>query len=173
MNEDKSLSCTVKTTLHQREKLVDKIQFLIPSTYGDINLQDSIVLLKYIDQANVPHAEKLIMDEALYKEDFIRCVMDVDTNLTRFAGDIKICLSFLMLNGENGLHEEVMHSGESTISIVPLDDYFAFVSDDSLQVIDKVMVELEAKLKATNSILESCEKLHPDNDSDENSNDTT
>lgn len=171
MNDDKSLSCTVKTTIHQREKLVDKIQFLIPSTYGDINLQDSIVLLKYIDQGNIPHAEKLVTDEELYKEDFIRCVMNVDTNLTRFAGDIKICLSFLMLNGENGLHEEVMHSGETIISIVPLDDYFAFVSDDSLQVIDKVMVELEAKLKATNSILESCEKLHPN--SEENENDTT
>jgi hypothetical protein len=172
MNDDKSLSCTVKATIHQREKLVDKIQFLIPSTYGDINLQDSVILLKYIDQGNIPHAERLIMDEELYKEDFIRCVMDVDTNLTRFAGDIKICLSFLMLNGENGLHEEVMHSGETIISIVPLDDYFAFVPDDSLQVIDKVMVELEAKLKATNSILESCEKLHP-NDSEENDNDTT
>lgn len=172
MNEDKSLSCTIKTTLHQREKLVDKIQFLIPNIYGDINLQDSIVLLKYIDQGNIPHAEKLVMDKELYKEDFVRCVMDVDTNLTRFAGDIKICLSFLMLNDENGLHEEVMHSGEIIISIVPLDDYFAFVSDDSLQVIDKVMVELEAKLKATNSLLESCEKLHPDN-SDENNNDTT
>lgn len=172
MNEDKSLSCTVKTTLHQREKLVDKIQFLIPNTYGDINLQDSIILLKYLDQGNVPHAEKLIMDEELYKEDFIRCVMDVDTNLTRFSGDIKIYLSFLMLNGENGLHEEVMHSGEAIINIVPLDDYFTFVSDDSLQVIDKVMIELETKLKATNSILESCEKLHPNNN-DGNSNDIT
>lgn len=172
MNEDKSLSCTVKTTLHQREKLVDKIQFLIPNMYGDINLQESVVLLKYIDQGNIPHAEKLVMEEELYKEEFIRCIMDVDTNFTRFAGDVKICLSFLMLNGENGLHEEVMHSGETTISIVPLDDYFAFVSDDSLQVIDKVMVELEAKLKATNSILESCEKLHVDN-SEENDNDST
>lgn len=147
MNSDKSLITSVKTIIYQREKLVDKIQFLLPETYGDINIKDCIILLKYIDQGNIAHAEKLIIDDELYKEK-VRCIMDVDTDLTRFSGDIIIHLSFLNLNMENGLHEEVMHSGETTIHINPISDIYSFVSDESLEIIDKAMIELEAKTKA-------------------------
>ena len=38
MGQDKSLITTVKETIYRREKLVDKIQFLIPQKYNDINL---------------------------------------------------------------------------------------------------------------------------------------
>ena len=57
MNKNKELVTTVKTTLYQREKLIDKIQFLIPEMYNKLSLSDFTVILKYVDQANVPHAE--------------------------------------------------------------------------------------------------------------------
>lgn len=154
MNADKSLTKSVSATIYQREKLVDKIQFLLPQKYEDINIKECTILLKYIDPGNIAHAEKLIKDEQLYKER-IRCTMVIDTNLTRFAGDIKASLSFLKLNTENGLHEEVLHSGETIITISPLNDLFTFVGDDSLQVIDKAMLEIEAKLKAQDIIAET------------------
>ena len=38
MNDDKSLTATVVTTLYQREKLADKIQILIPQNYEELDL---------------------------------------------------------------------------------------------------------------------------------------
>lgn len=148
MKSDKSLCTSVKTTLYQREKLADKIQFLLPQMYdpGGINIRDCTVLLKYVDQGNVAHSEKLIMDDELYK-DKIRCTIDVGLDLTRFAGNIKCHLEFLKLNTDQGLYETVLSSGETIITINPLDDYFAFVADESLDVINRSQLELEAKLK--------------------------
>lgn len=147
MNKDKSLITTVKTTLYQREKLVDKIRFLFPQTYEDINLSDFIVVLKYLDQGNVAHSEVLVKEENLY-EDKLSYILPVDTKLTAFAGDITIRISFLALNTANGLHEEVLHTGETIITINPLKDIYSFVTDESLEIIDKAMLGLESKTKA-------------------------
>lgn len=162
MNADKSLTASVKTTLYQREKLVDKIQFLLPQKYEDFDIKDSVVLIKYVDQGNVSHAEKLKMDEELYK-DRIRCVLDVDTKLTKFAGDINIKLTFLKLNNENGLHEEVFHTGSIIITISPIKDIFAFVADESLEILDKAMLELETKTKALELISNTYDAEKADN----------
>lgn len=151
MNSDKSLVTSIKTVIYQREKSVDKIQFLLPKKYEEFELKDCIILLKYVDQGNVAQSIRLYPDEELYK-DRLRCVLDVDTKFTRFAGDIIAHLSFLKLNLENGLNEEVFHSGETTIHINPIKDIYTFVSDESLEIIDKAMLELEARTRAMDMI---------------------
>ena len=163
MNPDKSLTTTIRATLYQREKNANKIQFLLPQKCEEVDIKSCTILLKYIDQGNVAHADRLVMDTELYKDTLIRCVMDVDTNLTRFAGDISVNLSFLRLNPENGLHEEVLHSGKDIITINPLNDLYAFVGDDSLQIIDKVILELEAKQKAQDLIASTYDTEKADN----------
>lgn len=153
MNKDKSLTASIKTTLYQREKLVDKIQFLFPQKYEpkNINISDCTIVLKYTDQGNVAHAIELIPDDELYK-DRIRCEMDVDLNLTKFAGDIVIYIDFLKVNSDNGIYESVLTSGETTITIQSRKDLFAYCADESLDIINKTMLELKAKQEAQDLI---------------------
>ena len=127
MNDDKSLTATVVTTLYQREKLADKIQILIPPNYGELDLSEFTATLKYVDQANVPHAEILKKDAELYKE-HIRYVLPVDTELTQYAGDITIRLTFTKTDME-ARKVFVVHTGELVIKISPLKDYYYFVPD--------------------------------------------
>ena len=88
MQNDKTLVATSRTVLRQYESLVDKIQFILPQTYEGINLftGDYRIVLKYVDQSNVPHMVFLTKEEELYKENYIRCVLPVGIELTRFAG---------------------------------------------------------------------------------------
>lgn len=160
MNKDKELVTTVKTTLYQREKLVDKIQFLIPETYNDLTLSDFTVILKYVDQANVPHAEILIKDEDLYKNK-LRYTLPVDTNLTRFTGDVSVRLTFSKTDSETKT-QYVLHTGEAIISISPLSDFYNFVPDESLEFVDQLVGQLNAKLEATDKIAESYDKSKAD-----------
>ena len=160
MNKDKELVTTVKTTLYQREKLVDKIQFLIPETYNDLTLSDFTVILKYVDQANVPHAEILIKDEDLYKNK-LRYTLPVDTNLTRFTGDVSVRLTFSKTDSETKT-QYVLHTGEANISISPLSDFYNFVPDESLEFVDQLVGQLNAKLEATDKIAESYDKSKAD-----------
>lgn len=139
MNSDKSLTATVRTTLYQREKLADKIQFLIPETYGDMNLADCIAILKYTDIGNEMHSEPLAKDIDLYKGK-LRYILPIDTKLNRFAGNIVARISFLNLNGGDLAPQEILHTGETIITVNPVD-----VESSSVELTDKIYA-LEAKV---------------------------
>lgn len=162
MNSDKSLVCTIKTTLYQRDKLVDKLQILIPRTYEDINLSDFMAVLKYVDQGNEVHSEILIQDEELYKDSYLRYTLPIDTNLTRFAGDIKLCLTLNKVDMEE-MKEYSLNTGETTITIAPLSDYYSFISDKSLSVIDQKVNELNVKLEAIDKMATTYDETKADN----------
>ena len=166
MSTDKSLVTTVKTTLYQREKLADEIQFLFPQNYGNLNLSEFTATLKYLDQGNEAHAEILIPDEELYK-DMIRFVLPVDTNLNRFAGDITIRITLTKVDMDNKKNY-ILHTGETNISISPLSDYFQFVSDKSLEIIDQKIIELDTRIKAQEQISDSFDLTKADDLSYEN-----
>lgn len=161
MNDDKSLTATVVTTLYQREKLADKIQILIPPNYGELDLNEFTATLKYVDQANVPHAEILKKDAELYKE-HIRYVLPVDTELTQYAGDITIRLTFTKTDMEVK-KVFVVHTGELVIKISPLKDYYSFVPDESLEFVDQIVSDLQNKISALDKIADIYDKTKADN----------
>ena len=162
MRDDKSLRTTQKTTLYQREKLVDKIEFLFPSTYNELDLSDFTITLKYVDQGNVAHMEILTKDEELYKDYYIRCTLPVDTNLTQFSGDIIIRLTLSKVDLLTKT-QYVLHTNETTITILPLSDYYAFVTDETLEYIDQVVASLDTKIEALNKISEVYDSEKADN----------
>lgn len=162
MNSDKSLICTVKITLYQRDKLVDKLQILIPQAYGETDLSDFTAVLKYVDQGNEAHSEVLEKDEELYKESYLRYVLPVDTDLTRLAGDIKLSLTLNKVDMEE-MKEYSLNTGEITITISPLADCYAFISDSSLSAIDQKVNEINAKLEAVNKIAAIYDEAKADN----------
>lgn len=161
MNDDKSLTATVVTILYQREKLADKIQILIPPNYGELDLSEFTATLKYVDQANVPHAEILKKDAELYKE-HIRYVLPVDTELTQYAGDITIRLTFTKTDME-ARKVFVVHTGELVIKISPLKDYYSFVPDESLEFVDQIVSDLQNKISALDKIADIYDKTKADN----------
>lgn len=161
MNDDKSLTATVVTTLYQREKLADKIQILIPPNYGELDLNEFTATLKYVDQANVPHAEILKKDAELYRE-HIRYVLPVDTELTQYAGDITIRLTFTKTDMEVK-KVFVVHTGELVIKISPLKDYYSFVPDESLEFVDQIVSDLQNKISALDKIADIYDKTKADN----------
>lgn len=161
MNDDKSLTATVVTTLYQREKLADKIQILIPPNYGELDLSEFTATLKYVNQANVPHAEILKKDAELYKE-HIRYVLPVDTELTQYAGDIAIRLTFTKTDMEVR-KVFVVHTGELVIKISSLKDYYSFVPDESLEFVDQIVSDLQNKIEALDKVADIYDKTKADN----------
>lgn len=156
MNEDKELIQSKTATIYQKETNVDKIQFLFPQKYQDIDLSKCTAVMKYTDQGNEPHGEILELQEELYKER-LQYIYSVTTDFTRFAGDIEIYISFLGLNTDNGLSEEVMHTSKTIITIHPIDVFNSFVADSNLSPVDKLMLENKAMAQANQLKLEEIE----------------
>lgn len=161
MRDDKSLRATKKSTIYQRESLVDKVQILIPLKYEELDLTDFTAVLKYKDQKNVAHVEVLKKEESLYTE-YSKYVFPVDTNLTQFAGDITIRITLSKTDLQNK-KQYVLHTGEIIISILPLEDYYAFVTDESLEHIDQIIGNLDAKIEAVHKIAEIYDISKADN----------
>lgn len=167
MRNDKSLIATNRTTIYQREKLVDKLEFLIPYQYADLDIRDCMIVLKYVDQGNIAQSESLTKDDDLYKDNYVRCVLPVNTKITKFAGNLTLRLTFIKVN-ENSESDVVMHSGETTLTVNPLKDMYAHVTDESLEILDKQMIEMKAMLDAANALNEAIDKEKADDLSYEN-----
>ena len=164
MKEDKSLVATSRTILRQYESLVDKIQFIIPKMYGDLDFStgDYQIILKYVDQANIPHTVFLEKVEELYKENYINCILPVGIELTKFAGDITMYISVMDVNIEDETKAEVLHTNGITISITPLDDIYGFAPNESFQKMDQEILKLQAAIKANTILAEAIDQNKAD-----------
>lgn len=164
MRSDKSLICTVRQILYQRDKLVDKFKIIVPKKYDSTELDDFEVRMKYVDQSNEVHTEVLIKDKELSSKDdgFNYYILPIDTNLTRFAGEIKLHLTLSKVDMEE-IKEYSLNTGETTVTITPLSDYYKFVSDSSLSAIDQKIDELNVKLEAMDKIASTYDETKADN----------
>ena len=166
MDKYKQLNATIKTILYQRENLTEKIQFLIPEYYNEIDLKEYTAVLKYIDQSNISHAEILEKDDELYKGK-IRYILPINSELSKFSGDIIIRITFTRIDMDTQT-QYVLHTCETSITISPLKDYYTFVPDESLELVDQLVGNLEAKLGAIERIAEIYDKEKADNITYEN-----
>lgn len=167
MKNDKTLLQTKKIRIYQREKLVDKIKFLIPMYYNDMDLSVFTVLMQYIGEDGTVHMETLNrLTNGQGYEDYINDSGDathmiyqtsVDTKLTKFAGDIKIKLSlqYTDYSGQtisSDLDSEatdpqpvlyVLNTDTTIITVLPIADYYSVIPDESLSEINRKIAELE------------------------------
>lgn len=154
MNKDKTLTQTVREVLLQKEKLVDKLCFILPLQYGDIDLTDAVVTLEYTDPANVVHTELLVAEEEIYKETKLRYFMPVDTKLTKLAGDIELRLTIVKVDIST-LKQHVLHTFPTTLTVQPLKNLYEIIPDESLNVLDEKLLQLDAKIKAVEMMSEA------------------
>ena len=170
---DKSLIQTKKISIFQRENLVDRMNFLIPFLYEDMDMEPFQVTLQYLDVGGTVHAEKLIRlsDGQGGYEDYedvdgnkthMIYRLDVTSKLTLLSGDITIKLTMDYIDYEAQTesisdNEEapaptpihyVFNSDDTVITVKPIADYYSVVPDESLSYINNKIAELDAKQKA-------------------------
>ena len=144
MDKYKNLNTTVRTTLFQKESLVDKIQFLVPPTYDEIdNIADYNAVLKYVDPNGNFHSEVLACDEEMYKN-YLRYTLPVDTKLTSVAGNLTVRITFIDFS-DDAENPEIskLETNSTTIRINKPDGFNDFINAED---IDAYKAEI-AKLK--------------------------
>ena len=160
MKNDKTLVISVPSRLYQKEKVVDKITWYIPSTYQDIDLTSFTVTLYYTTQTNDAYTEILVSEES-DKEGFLMYKLPVDTKFTSSAGDLTMELSLTYLDEDTGT-QYVLHSSQLTITVEKWEDFYAFYPDESLSAIDAKILELQNETEKLKSIADELELTVPD-----------
>ena len=159
MNEDKDLIARHMPTIYQRESLVDELCFVFPETYHDISFVDATAVLKYTDAANVAHAE-MLKPESLY-ENKISFVLPIDTKITKFSGDVIFSITLTKIDLENN-KQYVLHTNDKTLKVLPKRNLYDFVPDESLEFVDQIVGDLNAKIQVLEKLADEFDKTKAD-----------
>lgn len=187
LKSDKALIQTKRISIFQRESLVDKIFFLIPLVYENMDMEPFNVTLQYIDVGGTVHAEKLnrLSDGQGGYEDYedadgnrthMIYTVDVTSKLTLLSGDItiKLTMDYIDYEGQttsNSDDEEapeptpvhhVFNSDTTILTVKAVADYYSVVPDESLSYINQKIAELDAKQKEIEATAEIYDKEKAD-----------
>lgn len=164
LTEKKGLLQTRRIRVHQRESLVDKLNFLIPISYEDYDLTSFNVMMEYIAPDLNVYSEVLKRNPEDYEDKdgnktHMIYGLDVNSKLTKLSGDVRILLSLTHMDYEAASDDpdaelipkaQVLKSDETILTVLPLRDYYSSVNDESLSTIDRKMLELDQKIQELN-----------------------
>ena len=174
INDDNTLTTSVRERIMQRSKLVDSLHFLCPQTYKELDMADFTVTLEYILPVSREYkTEELVKSDELYKE-MLEYKLSFDTDLTKEAGEIEVKLTFSKVDlDEDGNNiQYVRKISSTTITIVPIEAWCDIIPDKALDAIDQRIIKTDAQIKAlleANEItrLEKADNLVLDSDTKE------
>lgn len=136
------LITTQRERIMQRSKLVDKLHFLVPPNYDDLDMSATTVCMEY--RTPVGHeykSENLTMSKELYK-DYLEYVLPFDTKFTREPGELEVQLTFtcVIMDADGKVSQYVRKTSPTTITIVPIAAWADVIPDSALTPLDQRMI---------------------------------
>lgn len=149
VEDDNSLYGSNKEKIIQKEKLFNKIWFLVAPYYKGYDMSQCVATLRYVLPISKEFVtETLVLSDEKYNE-YLKYVLPVDTNLSKEWGDIELNLTFTMVDvDDNG---DIIHRVRKTtnhiLHITQLPDWDKFIPDASLAAIDQRIIMTQAQIK--------------------------
>lgn len=156
MNSDKTLQTTIHSNIYQGESNSDTLVFLVPKLYGNQNLAECDLLLRYILPSGYGKSEALEIDLEPYNADYYRYNLKFETKLTEIAGDIELWLTAVSISDNI-----VFKTGSAYLTILPAKDIADYLDPESRDQLDKLSAKvskLESE-KADNIFYDEKEKF--------------
>ena len=150
VNDDNTLTTSIRERIMQRSKLVDSLHFLVYPTYKGLDMTDFTVTMEYILPASKEYvSEVLVKSEELYKE-MLEYKLPFDTDLTKEAGEIEVKLTFskVDLDEDGNDIQYVRKISATSITIVPIESWCDIIPDKALDAIDQRIIKTDAQIKA-------------------------
>ena len=157
VNDDNTLTTSVRERIMQRSKLVDSLHFLVSPTYKELDMTDFTVTLEYVLPISKKYkVETLIKSDELYKER-LEYKLPFDTNLTREYGDIEIQLTFTKvdLDEEGKDIQYIRKTSTTSITIVPISAWSDVIPDEALTDLDQKILKTDAQIKELREMQEN------------------
>lgn len=157
VNNDNTLTTTVKERIMQRSKMVDNLHFLVDPTYKDFDMSDFTVNMEYILPISKEYKSEILeKEEALYKDKKLEYKLPFDTNLTKEHGNIEIQLTFVKTElDENGVGKQfVRKTSPTTVTIIPISAWSDIIPDEALNAVDQKLIQVDTMIKTLTENIE-------------------
>lgn len=150
VNSDNTLYGSCKERIMQREKLFNKLWFLVAPHYNGHDMSKCTVTMRYLLPISKEFVtETLVLSEEKY-EDHLKYVLPIDTNLTKEWGGINLNLTFTMLDiDDNGnIVQRVRKTDDYILNITQLPNWDAIIPDSALSALDQRIIKQDAQIRA-------------------------
>lgn len=150
VEDNNSLYGSHKEKIMQKEKLFNKLWFLVPPHYNGYDMSQCTLTLRYLLPISKEFkTETLILSEDKYEE-YLKYVLPIDTDLSKEWGDIELNLTFTLLDvDENGNPvQRVRKTDNHILRITQLPNWDAFVPDSALSALDQRILKQDAQIRA-------------------------
>ena len=150
VENDNTLYGSCKQKIIQREKLFNKLWFLVPPHYNGHDMSRCTVTMRYLLPISKEfRTETLILSSESYEE-YLKYVLPVDTNLTKEYGDVRLNLTFTMLDVDDDgkIIQRVRKTENGVLHITPIPDWDSMIPDASLAALDERILKQDAQIRA-------------------------
>ena len=155
INDDNTVTTTVKETLVERSNYVDKIQIVTSKLYREqIDMSDATLYMKYkLPVSNKIKLTQLTANDLEYETNYIQYLIPVDAALTAEAGDIEVSFSFLKLiaNDDGTYTSYIRKTTSGVIHITPLVQFDKYEPSELFTEIDQRLLVMEGMIKDLNA----------------------
>lgn len=165
VGDDNSLYGSCKEKIIQKEKLFNKIWFLVAQHYNGFDMSECTVTLRYLLPISREFkTETLILSEDKYKE-YLKYTLPIDTDLSKEHGDIEMNLTFTLLDiDENGdITQHVRKTTNCIVTVTPIPDWDSIIPDASLTALDQRIIMQSAQIKALENLANILDSNKVDN----------
>ena len=156
VNNDNTLTTSVRERIMQRSKLVDTLHFLVEPMYKEIDMSEATVMMEYLLPVSKEYNSTLLtLSDDLYKEKLLEYTIPFDTNLTKEAGDVEVQLTFtyLDMDDDDNVIQRVRKTSPCKITITPISAWSDFIPDNALTAVDQAMLQIEGKMRELEEML--------------------
>lgn len=155
--DDNSLYGSCKRKIMQREKLFNKLWFLVPPCYNGYDMSECTVTMRYLLPISREFkTETLVLSEERYEE-YLKYVLPVDTCFTSEYGDIELNLTFTMLDvdAEGNIVQRVRKTDNHNLTITPIPNWDNIIPDSALSALDQRILKQDAQIKALTDLADA------------------
>lgn len=148
--DDNSLYGSCKSKIMQKEKLFNKLCFLVAPHYNGYDMSQCTVTMRYVLPISKEfETETLVLSNEKYK-DYLKYTLPIDTKLTKEWGDIELNLTFTMVDtDDNGnLVQRVRKTDNYLLNITQIPNWDSIVPDSALEALDQRILKQDAQIKA-------------------------
>ena len=161
VNQDNTMTTSVRERIMQRSKLVDSLHFLVDPIYKGLDMSDFTVTMEYILPVSKKYITEILVKSnepynSKINKEMLEYTLPFDTKLTREPGDIKVQLTFTKVDldeYENNI-QYVRKISETTIHITPISAWSDIIPDEALNAIDQRIIKTNAQIKALEELNE-------------------
>ena len=159
VENDNSLYGSCKSKIMQREKLFNKLWFLVAPHYNGYDMSQCTVTMRYtLPISRKFITETLVLSDEKYEE-YLKYVLPIDTNFTKEFGDIELNLTFTMVDvDDNGnVVQRVRKTDNYLLHITRLPDWDSIIPDSALSALDQRILKQDAQIKALTDLANAFE----------------